>query len=280
MQALPIDFLRLATLVLALALIPGVAGAQQVDGGTEPPAEPVPAVPAVAVVSVHSNLADGILFAGDQRLGRIGSVPYFLPPGAVQLRLVEADAEVWNPRVATADLDLAAGDTLTVTLNVPYRYRVETIPVGAKVLLRTGDTERRLGTAPLVYESVTPLAGEIVAQRGGFLEERIALQPGTPDRLTLVLRPIDGYERTQQEIGLRPVRSNAWIDYAAAGVALAAGAVAVHYKFKADVLYDEYVRTTDPASRPTIRQYDTYSTVALGAMQAGLGVLAIRFILR
>ena len=56
--------------------------------------------------------------------------------------------------------------------------------------------------------------------------------------------------------------------------------MAVHFKFKADRRYDRYVETGDPALRPAIKRYDTYSGVALGVMQAGAGLFAVRLILR
>ena len=48
----------------------------------------------------------------------------------------------------------------------------------------------------------------------------------------------------------------------------------------ADNRFDRYQETGDPLLRPTIRTYDTRSAVALGAMQAGVGVFAIRLVLR
>jgi hypothetical protein len=63
-------------------------------------------------------------------------------------------------------------------------------------------------------------------------------------------------------------------------VALAAGIVAVHYKFKGDDLYDEYNETGDPALRNNIDRYDNYSAIALGTMQIGVGVLAFRMVFR
>lgn len=76
-----------------------------------------------------------------------------------------------------------------------------------------------------------------------------------------------------------PARSKrTWIDYAAVSGALVAGAVAVHYKMKADARYDVYRQTGDPTLRPEIRRLDTRSGIAVGAMQVGITVFAIRLI--
>ena len=63
-------------------------------------------------------------------------------------------------------------------------------------------------------------------------------------------------------------------------MAVAAGAVSIHYKFKADRLNEQYEQTGDAALRPRIHDLDTRAGVALGVMQVGVGVLALRFILR
>ena len=56
----------------------------------------------------------------------------------------------------------------------------------------------------------------------------------------------------------------------------AGGALAVHFKFKADDRYDQYLETGDPEFKDQVQQYDTYSYVALAGMQVGIGVLVFR----
>lgn len=95
----------------------------------------------------------------------------------------------------------------------------------------------------------------------------VLLEPLTPPAATAAMHLVE-----------RPRRR--WIDAVALGTAVAAGAVAVHYKFKADRLYDDYLETTDPALRPQIKANDTRSAVALGVMQAGVAVFAVRLVFR
>ena len=72
--------------------------------------------------------------------------------------------------------------------------------------------------------------------------------------------------------------NTSWLDYVAVGTSVVGGLLAVHYKTKADKLYDEYKESKDIGLKPDIEQFDLYSGVALGAMQVGLGVLAFRLI--
>ncbi len=54
------------------------------------------------------------------------------------------------------------------------------------------------------------------------------------------------------------------------------GALAVHYKTKANSLYESYRKNGDPALRSEISVLDTQSAFALGAMQVGFTVSVFR----
>ena len=53
--------------------------------------------------------------------------------------------------------------------------------------------------------------------------------------------------------------------------------MAVHYKFRADRINDDYLATGDPSLRPRVARLDDRSGIALGVMQVGLVTLAVRF---
>lgn len=79
---------------------------------------------------------------------------------------------------------------------------------------------------------------------------------------------------------LATFRRRRWIDYCAAGLAVAGGVLSVHHKFKADRLDRQYSAEADPLLVPRIRRLDNRAALSLGAMQVGLGTLALRFIIR
>ena len=56
--------------------------------------------------------------------------------------------------------------------------------------------------------------------------------------------------------------------------AIGGGALAAHFKFKADDEYELYLESGDPAIKESVDRYDRYSYVALGTMQVGIGVQA------
>src|SRR5690606_38562376 len=142
------------------------------------------------------------------------------------------------------------------------------------------------GETPLDYTSAAPLEGALVVQEPGFVLVRLTPGREVWNAYGVTLSPESPSDPTAARVAWKPPRrSRAWIDYAAIGTALAAGAVAVHYKFKADRLYADYVDPeTDPALRPQLQdrfsRFDTYSGVSFGVMQAGIGLFAIRLALR
>jgi hypothetical protein len=266
----------LRSLPVLLLLVAGAVFAQET---TAPNLAPDSSA-ATGTVVIETNLPGGMLYAGDEPLGPASDGVFTLPPGAHTLTLREPNVEAWRLRTATADVEVRPGESQTVQLDVPYRYRVESFPYGAIVTLEGEGGMQRLGKTPLDLEVPEPLDGTLVVEKAGHAAER--QQPGAAadNRYSFVLRPLD-YEVGTTEVALgEPRDPNQWIDIAAVGLALGAGAVAVYYKFKGDDEFDQYARTGNPAERDDFERYDTYSAIALGAMQVGIGVFAIRLVLR
>ena len=199
-----------------------------------------------------------------------------------------SDPDAWDALRADIRVAPAAGDSLRLTLHLPRRLRVETLPIRAEVVWEGAAGERNvLGTAPLTVELPADAEGTLVATLEGYQPVRIPLgEAAATGPTTILLQPAAGAE---PEIELLPtersVRHRTLIDVGIGAATVAAAAVAVHYKFRADAIDDDY-RGDDPALRgdEALRQeairLDRYSAVALGAMQVGVAALAVRFILR
>ena len=235
-------------------------------------------------VDARGSAAPGRVVIGDTDAGAPGDV-LAVPAGrAVRVALVEAG---WNPRRAEVGVVVPRGDTLAVGLALPARVRVETLPLRARVSLETaGEAPRALGTAPLTVDVPAGTAGTLVARLDGYRDARAAL--AASGMVTLVLAPEAGAEDAVPVTVLTTERRNGrrlLIDAGLGALTLAAGAVAVVTKFRADDVDDRY---RDPQSaergsdalRAEASRLDRVSTVALGTMQVGLGALALRFILR
>lgn len=235
-----------------------------------------------AHIRIETNYPDAIAYADSLRLGRVYGETITIPTSTSLVRLVPPEIETWSVSPLSRSIDVSAGDTLELRLDFPYHYRIESVPFGAEVHIESTDGElRQIGSTPTLYSSRRPISGTLLLQRPGFAVERI--DPGSEiwNRYIVELSPSDDLDPTAAQVNWRPPsRHRAWIDYAALGAALAAGAVAIHYKFKADDLYAEYEETGDASLRSDIKRYDVRSGVALGVMQGGIGLFAIRLALR
>lgn len=205
-------------------------------------------------------------------------------PGDRTVTLVD-DARAFDPRRADEALTLAAGDSVALALALPARVRVESLPIRALVVRETAAGPDTLGTTPLTLEAPPGETFDLRATHAGYESVRRTVAAGDGD-VTLVL-PLGA--ATVPDVALLPTqrstRGRTLVDLAIGAGTLAAGAAAVYYKFQADALDDRY-RTEgtadyrDESLREEAMRLDRVSATALGAMQIGVGVLAIRFVLR
>lgn len=234
-----------------------------------------------AFLRVETNYPDALVYADSVLLGRVGTEAVPVSPATRSIRLTPPEAGSWTIAPVERPVAFEAGDTVSVTANFPYYYRIESVPFGADVLIEDDLGRRKLGETPLLYRAEDPLAGNLVVQRNGYAVER--LRPGSEiwNRHVANLSPSDDLDPSAAKVSWHPPRRHrAWIDYVALGTAAAAGVLAVHYKFRADDLYERYRDTEDPALRDRVHSNDVRAGVALGTMQVGLGVFAVRLILR
>ncbi len=231
-----------------------------------------------AVVSVESNTADALVYADSLYLGRAQTQWFFVPRETAQLRLVYPSGDSWSMTPAQLPVDLRTVDTLRVTLDFMYHYAITTDPFDASVLLETPDGRSLLGTTPLLHTSSEPLQGMLLLQKEGYALKR--LTPGdriwnrhdeslTPEAPDLALDAVGELDRGPR---------GRWLNLALGGAAVASGVLAVHFKMKADARYDLYAVDGDPRLRGSFERFDRRAAVALGAMQVGVGVLAIRLV--
>lgn len=240
-------------------------------------------VPAQSItyIAVRTNLPDAILFADSLRIGPASQGIWAVPATTKRIRLLAPQHEAWSIAPIASEINENPEDTTFITLDFPYYHKIESIPFGAFVRLETPEGWQTLGNTPLIYTSMTLLDGVFVVRMDGYALQRI--EPGTKvwNRYDVTLSQSSVDDRRVSEVRwLPPRKPRKWIDYAAVGTAITAGVLAIHYKFEADRLYDQYEETTDSSLRPKINRYDTRSTIALGVMEASLGIFAIRLILR
>jgi len=265
---------RVLLILTALLLSSGAATGQDVL--------PLPG----GLLVIETNAPNAVVTVGSEIVGVASDSPFLLPAGPKQIVLIEAAGNGWAPRRVSRSVIVAANQTVTVRLDLPFRYRIESMPPDAEVILRSDGSEEVLGTTPLTVDRPEAMAGVLVARRPGYLQAEVAPGDSLFNHHTLMMQPLEaGAELDAVTSWIPPHEPRRWIDYAAAGVALAAASVAIYYKFEADDLDNRYrspdsLERGDPVLKQEAERLDLYSLGALGIMQAGITVLAVRFVLR
>src|SRR5690606_39501099 len=213
-------------LLVALALFLGTAAGAQDDP--------------VGCVRLVTNAPEARLLVDGEPVERRTDGLVCRPPSdEAVLALIEARPDAWQPRRAEATVAIAGGDTAEVRLDLPLRYRIETVPVGATVTLETGEGARVLGTAPLWFDHDGPLDGSLVAAMPGFLSARMAPGDSLVNRHTLWLRPLVDRAFADAASGwLPPSRSTSWMVYVLAGLAFVSAGIALIYNVADIYLHD------------------------------------------
>ena len=257
-------------LTLALLLVSGAALAQ--DRGA---------------LAITTSTPEAIVVVDGAALGPASAGPFVLNAQVYAVALVEPGG-AWDARRSEAEATVASGETTILDLELPVRTRIESLPLHAEVtLVRRDGTTEILGETPLVLDTPEALDGSFIASLDGYADSE-AVAPEAGGRVAILLRPVGASETDQVSFVLPTQRRNTArtvLDIGLGAAAIAAGAVAVHYKFQADAADEQYraptssLRGTDSLRNDAIR-YDTFSGVALGVSTASLGILALRFAIR
>lgn len=225
---------------------------------------------------VRSNLPNSLVLVDSTYAGRADGSLLQIHAGSRLVMLAPNEVGAWDLQQPQRPLLAVAGDTLDLRLDFPYQYRIDSVPYGAQVSVPEKEN-RLLGTTPLIYTTESPLDNTLLLRKEGYANAEIEPGDEVINRHSVALQSMSVDVLDERGVEWNPKSSsNAWINWAAAGVAVAGGALAVHFKFQADGEYDQYLETGDPGIKEEVDRLDRYSYVALGAMQVGIGVLAIR----
>ncbi len=245
--------------------------------------------PTDVVLAIETNTSDAVVYVDSTYLGSVSKRYFRVPATAGEVRLMAPYQASWSLRpvvrqIEDSDTGSVRQDTLVINASFPYSYRIESTPFGAsvsQVVERARlDEPGELGITPFTLTRDEPLAGYLLVTKPGY--EAVEIEPGAQvwNRHSVVLKSVGGLAVDRRAVAVEQPRRRRWIDAVSLGVAGGAAAVAIHYKFKADRRYDVYAENGDPELRPAIKRLDVRSGVALGVMQVGLGVFAIRMALR
>ena len=230
-------------------------------------------------IYIQSNDPDAAVYADSLYLGQVHDSPYVVDHTTRLIRLTTPRAAAWSVPPIQTSLQANPGERVDIVLNFPRYHRIESNPFGAKAWFQDDSDRRFLGLTPVVFSTMSTEGGKFYIELDGYTSAVIEPKAELWNRYEV---SFTSQVMSIESLGVkaRIPNSRRWIEWSAAVVAVAAGAVAVHYKFRADRINDEYRATGDASLRPRVAELDDYSAIALGVMQAGLVTLAIRFALK
>lgn len=193
-----------------------------------------------------------------------------LPAGRYLIEVIPPDSAGWLTRTARDSVILDAYELEERTYLLAHSLFLQTLPPGAELF--AGDS--LLGETPVVVErSLFARTPPAVLRKVGF--HPVTLSPptaaGLAGTLTVSLTR-DGNTPVLDDV-YPPPSPPGWPKFFAAAGAVAAGGTAAYFKIKADKVYDEYLRTGDPALRNDATGYDMQAAMALIATQACIALL-------
>jgi len=236
----------------------------------------LPCVAQTRIVDVQTNLGSANVFVDGEWMGLASKGSFSVAEDAETLVVSPHGGDAWTVQAMSFDLLSAPGASISVDATFPYYYRIESVPPGASIFF--GD-HHSTELTPVTLERLDPIAEQIEILLEGF--EPAYIEPGQDiwNRTLVELRPVASMEILTENGFVVKRKNRRWINYTAATAAFIGGALSIHFRTKADNRFDDFGETGNRSLKSDIRRLDMYSGVALGVMQAGVGVIALRLAL-
>lgn len=208
-------------------------------------------------------------------MGTVEDAPFMIASTARQVVVRPPGNDIWSINPLHFDLGKETADAITLDAAFEYHYRIESIPSGAHVFL--GETG--VGITPTTHRTPEPLQEMIRLELEGYKPGEVEPGQNLWNHVSTTMEPLPSLAEAVRSDHVVSGKGPNWVNIAVTASAFAAGALAVHYRTKADNRFDDYGVTGKESLRSDIRRLDVQSGVALGVMQAGLGFVAIRLAL-
>lgn len=223
-----------------------------------------------ARLEVRSNAPDAVVYLDGSWLGRKADGPFQIPVSSRMVRVATGEDALWSVDPLFFRIAPTADTTIVLHAHFPRVYQFDSTPSGAEVMA-SGVV---LGRTPLRLERREAL-DSVRVQLDGFASLSRTVGDGLWNREVFELETLPGGRAVSTGFVMERKRRD-WVSIAATTSALAAGALAIHFRTKADNRYDDYNREGKLDLKSDIKRLDLQSGVALGAMQLGLGVVVFR----
>ena len=217
-------------------------------------------------VTIETNNSNAAIFLNDSLLAT-GNFTGKVDVDTVYIKVVD-NVRIWNSETFTDTVLVDPGEdykfAYTFVENGANQHLIQTIPGDVEVIV--GDS--LVGRTPLYISQIDP-STNIILQKYGY--QRITL-----NGINKVNIPVELTKSFPMQNQTKFTESN-WF-YILLGSAALLGATAAYFKAEADSNFDEYEKTDDKSFLDKTDRFDTYSGIALGALQINFGVLIYEFL--
>lgn len=222
----------------------------------------------MARVSITSSGDTIIIYDKTTLLGTTPLMNKPVSPGIHLFRFFPVTRNEWMDAANTEIVSVAAGESLHLQIELPFRYTITSEPYGATIL----NENSVLGKTPASLW----LPAEIKSLRltlPGYLESNVFVTR-KESSIHAVLRPEKGFESSlQSPVILNSTKQDNLPVYVTASLSVVSGVIAAFFKIKADNYYDEYRNTGFEGNLNKMHSYDRISGVSLAVGELNLGVL-------
>jgi hypothetical protein len=223
-------------------------------------------------LEIVSNVDSAAVYVDGAWVGIVADSPFQIARSASNVTVRASEEGIWSIEPQWFELPTDSDGPIKLDALFDYHYRFESVPSGAGVF----SGQQKLGLTPLLYRSEGPLQDMVRIQLDGYRE--VSLSPGSDiwNHVPVSLTPVTPMAEAVRSDHIMTEKGPNWVNIAVTAGSVVAGALAVHYRTKADNRFDDYGVSGKESLRSDIRRLDVQSGVALGAMQAGLGFVAFR----
>lgn len=204
-------------------------------------------------------------FIGITPLGYIA-----LPPGLHKVRISPPLPGNWLDAGWLENVRVSPADTLRVPVVFETSYSIRSTPYAAKVLLDTDE----IGQTPIFFKLFENERKYVTLLKHGFADTTFAVGLAEKRFFDIKLkRRVEDIEISRAAINdkLRNSSQSKLRLYAAGGLALVSGALALYFRGKGNGRYDRYRSTGEPGAADRFfadaKRYDRFAAAAFGVFQ-------------
>ncbi|MBI3586512.1 MAG: PEGA domain-containing protein [Ignavibacteriales bacterium] len=180
----------------------------------------------------------------------------------------------WNSLVKVETVQVSLVGSTEKFFELGGLLAVNSVPPGGRVTYQGSE----LGTTPLYVRSPSRFNGELLVQKEGYNEERVALNAQATTPLVVRLQPKQFGE------GVIPADvlsgdhgmgvSNHWLTYTSGASMIVSGVLSAYFKDKANRDFDGFLQSNDPGLLSSTHRLDRWASITLVISQISFAILA------